>query len=96
MGLEDFFTDVLSQFLETLLHAILYPFNSLFDMVGHWIDIVFTSLTALVTSINSLAFTTISFFAALFNMFPQPYGTIITLALTLVVALRVYFFIRGS
>lgn len=96
MALEDFFTDVLSQLLETLLSAILYPFHALFDMFGQWINIVFTSLTTLVTSINSLASTTISFFATLFNMFPQPYGSIIILAFTLIVALRVYFIIRGS
>lgn len=96
MVLDDIFTDVLSQFLETLLNAILYPFHALFDMFGHWIDIVFTSFTTLVTSINSLASTTISFFATLFNMFPQPYGSMIILAFTIIVGLRVYFIIRGS
>ncbi len=96
MVLDDIFTDVLSQFLEVLLQAILYPFSSLFGMFGHWIDIIFTSFTTLVTSINDLMTSVISFFFALFVMFPQPYGSMIILAFTIIVALRVYFIIRGS
>jgi ABC-type dipeptide/oligopeptide/nickel transport system permease subunit len=96
MVLDDIFTDVLSQFLETILNAILYPFNSIFGMFGHWVDIVFTSFTALVNSINELAATVVSFFITIFTMFPQPYGSMIILAFTIIVALRVYFIIRGS
>lgn len=96
MVLDDIFTYVLSQFLETLLNAILYPFNSILQMFSHWIYIVFTSFTVLVNSINDLAGTVISFFITIFTMFPQPYGSIIILAFTIIVAFRVYFIIRGS
>jgi hypothetical protein len=94
MVLEDIIAYLLEQVLDIFLNALLYPLNSFFAMVGHWISVIIDPFVVLVGAMYGIFYSLYSFFTSFYRMFPEPYGAIFLLILTMVVSLRVYHFLK--
>lgn len=82
-------------FLDSLLNALLYPFYSVLHMIWGWIVIIISAITGLYNAIMGLFSILVSFITSVSDiMFPGQWGTFIVIGLTIVFALRVYYFLK--
>lgn len=91
IGLPGYFADL----IEALINAILYPIQVIFSMFWHWISILVDSVVSVYTSILTLFNTTYSFLWNISTtLFPGTWGILILIGFTIVVLLRVYYFVK--
>jgi hypothetical protein len=94
MVLDDIISGLLEQLINILLYAILYPLYLLFSMLVHWIMIIVDPFVLFIQALYGIFYSLFSFFVTLYQMFPEPYGAIFSIILTVVVSLRVYSFLK--
>lgn len=94
MASDDITADLLEQFLSILLNSLLYPFERFFSMLLHWIMVIVNPFIVFIQAIYGIFYSLYSFFDAFYGMFPEPYGSIFLLILTIVVSLRIYHFLK--
>jgi len=91
ISLPGYFADL----IEAIIYALFYPIQALFSMIWGWISILIDSVVSVYTSITTL-FNTIYFFLSTVAsiLFPGTWGTLILIGFSIVVLLRIYYFLK--
>lgn len=85
----------LSDLLDILLHALIYPFTRISELVGEIIGVIYDTLYGLYSSIDRLGDVVYNFLSSVVDILPGPWATIMLLMITLIIVLRLYYFIKS-
>lgn len=88
--------DYLSNFLITLINALLYPVTKLFSELYSIIDYIFSTIYNLFASFLNLLNTIYLYFSDFLYMFPDTWSFIILSAIVVMFLLRIYNLLWGG